>query len=127
MPCICSGPRVWRIPGAGPFSTGRSKLVLVLLSPIVPHLAEELWGSAEKTRDSPGEFLARLGPPVLVEEERELVIQINGKVRSRLTVRPRRRKQEIQEQALAQPRVREWLAGKEVVKMIMVQQKLVNW
>ncbi|MBI5584316.1 MAG: leucine--tRNA ligase, partial [Deltaproteobacteria bacterium] len=99
---------------------------ILLLSPIVPHLAEELWARLEKPGAAQGRSWPVWDARFLTEAERELVIQINGKVRSRLTVRIDATEAEIKEEALAQPRIREWLSGKEVVKIIVVQQKLVN-
>ena len=99
---------------------------LLLLSPIVPHLAEELWARLEKPGTAQGRSWPAWDARFLSEEERELVIQVNGKVRSRLSVKVGATEAEIKEQALAQPRIQEWLAGKEVVKIIVVQQKLVN-
>jgi len=99
---------------------------LLLLSPIVPHLAEELWARLGRPGTAQGQSWPAWNPRFLTEEERELVIQINGKVRSRLRIGLAAAEDEIREQALAQPRIREWLAGKEIVKVIVVQQKLVN-
>jgi leucyl-tRNA synthetase len=99
---------------------------LLLLSPIVPHLAEELWARLEKPGTAQCSSWPAWDARFLAEEERELVIQVNGKVRSRLTVQVEATEAEIKEQALAQPRIQEWLAGKAVAKIIVVQQKLVN-
>ena len=62
----------------------------------------------------------------LQEEEQVVVIQVNGKVRSRITVGPSVTDGEIKTMALEQPRIQEWLQGKEVIKTIVIQRKLVN-
>ncbi len=55
-----------------------------------------------------------------------MVIQVNGKVRARMTVSSSLSEEEIKEQALSQPKVREWMEGKEPRKILVVQKKLVN-
>ena len=62
----------------------------------------------------------------IVEEEVEIVLQINGKVRDKLTVPADIELQEMEKLALAQPKVVELTAGKTVVKVICVPKKLVN-
>ncbi|MBA4392424.1 MAG: leucine--tRNA ligase [Desulfobacca sp.] len=99
---------------------------LILLSPIVPHLCEELWEALGKTGSVHEQPWPTWDPKALQGEEQEVVIQINGKVRSRLTVSASVPEEEIKRQSLEQPRIQEWLQGKVVVKTIIVQRKLVN-
>ncbi len=102
------------------------RILLPLLSPFAPHLAEELWSRL----GFPG--LASLQPwPVhdeahLVENEIELVVQVNGKVRDRLRVPKDSSKEEIEKAALAAPKVVESTAGLSIAKVIIVPGKLVN-
>ena len=60
------------------------------------------------------------------EDDRVLVVQVNGKVRSRLTVKVSAPEEEMMRQALEDPRIQEWLKGKEIVKTVVVQNKLIN-
>lgn len=99
---------------------------LILLSPIVPHLCEELWlilGKKGSVHEQPWPVW---DPDGLKEEEQEVVIQVNGKVRARFMVGSSVSEEGINQQALEQPRIQEWLQGKTVVKTIVVQRKLVN-
>jgi leucyl-tRNA synthetase len=99
---------------------------LILLSPIVPHVSEELWqllGKKGSVHDQPW---PEWDPNALMEEEQVVVIQVNGKVRSRITVGPSITEEEIKKQAWEQPRIQEWLQGKEWVKTLVIQRKLVN-
>jgi leucyl-tRNA synthetase len=60
------------------------------------------------------------------EEEITVVVQINGRVRSRLTVPASTTQDDLREAALRHERTREWIAGKTIRKVIVVPQKLVN-
>jgi leucyl-tRNA synthetase len=115
------------------------KPFVLLLAPYAPHLAEELW---EKSGEN---WLARLwrwlrgrkpsvsfqAYPQYSEElaregTREIVFQINGKVRARLELAAGLSASELEKQALAHPRIQELLAGQKPVKVIAVPDRLVN-
>ncbi|MEE9199810.1 MAG: leucine--tRNA ligase [Candidatus Brocadiales bacterium] len=98
----------------------------LLLSPFVPHICEEMW---ERLGNEPGIF-EREWPSydhgAVEEEQLEIVLQINGKVRSRLTVSPDTGEDEIKAMALEDEKIKGFLNGKKVVKIISVPRKLVN-
>ncbi|MEW6220572.1 MAG: leucine--tRNA ligase [Thermodesulfobacteriota bacterium] len=100
--------------------------VVTLLSPMVPHLAEELWQTLG--HDQPLAFAAwpAFDPAVAQEDLVTVVVQVNGKLRSRLTVPPGTASGELQAMALADDKVLRFLAGKPVRKAIVVPDKLVN-
>jgi leucyl-tRNA synthetase len=100
--------------------------LLILLSPLVPHLAEELWAILGKEGQAQGQPWPSWDPGALTEDDRVLVVQVNGKVRSRLTVKVSAAEEEMIRQALEDPRIQEWLKGKEIVKTVVVQNKLIN-
>ena len=102
-----------------------SKL-MIMLSPIAPHFAEELWqilGNAESIFKAswPG-YDAQL----LVEENVELVIQVNGKVRSKIEVPFDISENSLKELVLKDEKLAVWLGNKPLKKFIIVPQKLVN-
>jgi leucyl-tRNA synthetase len=102
------------------------EVVLRVLSPIVPHFAEELW---ERLGHAGSIF--RCGWPEADAEaarEHELVIpvQINGKVRARLTMVPGTPVAAVEAAALRDADVIRWVAGKTVRKVVVVPDKLVN-
>ncbi len=101
------------------------KLVL-LLAPFAPFVAEELW--EELGREGPvfGQCWPKFDPELAKEDEIEVVLQILGKVRSRLTVPVDTPKNELERLALADERIRKLIAGKAVRKIIVVPNKLVN-
>ena len=79
------------------------RAVVVLLSPFVPHIAEELW---EQLGETPG--MVRLSwpksdPEMLVEQEVAIVVQVNGKKRGEVTVSADSSEDEVKQAALAQP------------------------
>ncbi len=106
--------------------TGAMETGLILLSPIVPHLCEELWQILGKKGSIHNQPWPGWDPDALQEEEQVVVIQVNGKVRSRITVGPEVNEEEIKKLAWELPRIQEWLQGKEWVKTIVIQRKLVN-
>jgi leucyl-tRNA synthetase len=100
--------------------------MLILLHPIVPHITEELWAALGNANS-----LATLSWPTYTEkalekETRLVVVQINGKVRSRIEVPVAYDDGEIQDQALHDERILNFTNGKEIKRVIVVQKKLVN-
>ena len=102
------------------------QVLLKLLAPFTPHIAEELW---ERICGKPGVHLQSwptYDPEALVVDTITLAVQVNGKVRDHVEVSVNASQDEIQEQVLALDRVRELVGSKKVVKVIVVPQKLVN-
>jgi leucyl-tRNA synthetase len=100
--------------------------LVLCLAPMAPHLGEELW---QRLGEEPSVFQARwpeLDPEALREETLELPVQINGKVRSHITVAVDASEQELQSTALADARVQEILSGRAPRKVIVVPKRLVN-
>lgn len=102
------------------------KKVVLLLAPFAPYLAAELWevlGEKENLLRSPWpDYDAELAK----EEEVEYALQVNGKLRSRLSVPADCPEDLVRERALADEKVRASLDGKQIVKTIVVPNKLVN-
>ena len=97
-----------------------------MLSPITPHLAEELWqilGHRESITRAPW---PNYDPQLLVEETVTIVIQVNGKLRGNLTVAKTADKAMLEQLALAHPAVEKQLAGAAPQKIVVVPGRLVN-
>jgi leucyl-tRNA synthetase len=97
-----------------------------LLAPFAPHLAEEIWqrlGQEESVHLScwPG-----WDAEAAREEEITVVVQVNGRLRDRLTVLPDTPEETLKTDALASPRVRPYLEGKSIRQVVVVPNKLVN-
>jgi len=110
------------------FSVIREALenAVLLLAPIVPHMTEELWqilGHTISVADAPW---PDYDPAIASEEEMTIVIQINGKLRSRMTVPVDEDAEKIKTDAQADEKITTLLKGAKIMKVIYVQKKLVN-
>jgi leucyl-tRNA synthetase len=99
---------------------------LVLLNPFAPHLSSELWQQLKSKGDITEQTWPSFDEKVLVEDEVEIVIQVNGKVRDRMMMSISATEDEMKAAALANPKVKELIAGKTIRKVIVVPKKLVN-
>jgi leucyl-tRNA synthetase len=102
------------------------RILLQLLNPFAPHLTEELWetlGFGGIVADQPW---PAFDPALLVENEIEMPIQINGKLRDKIVVKKDSTKEEVETAARGSAKIAEWTAGKEIKKVIVVPGKLVN-
>ena len=100
---------------------------VLILAPYAPHLGEEMWQMLGYD-----DTLAYVDYPewdeaLAADDEKEIVLQINGKVRSRVTVAAGTPKAELEELAKADEKIGEWIAGKDVVRIIAVPDRLVNF
>jgi len=102
------------------------KTFVVLLSPFVPHLAEELWAMAGGSPSVSQTPWPVWDEALTVDDEVEMVFQINGKIRSKLVVPAGLAAEEMEKLARTDKRITELTAGKEIVKIITVPNKLVN-
>jgi leucyl-tRNA synthetase len=112
--------------GRGPVLQEALETLVLLLSPFSPHVAEEMWGRlgrrpsvVDRTWPAADEALAR-------EDEVELAVQVNGKVRARITVSREATEEAIRARALAEPRVQEHVSGKRLEKAMVVPGRLVS-
>lgn len=99
---------------------------IIMLSPITPHLSEELW---EKLGHE--ESIAYVSWPTydeskLEEDTVEVAVQINGKVRAKINVAKDISKEELEKTALKDEQVKQWIDGKELKKVIAIPGRLVN-
>jgi len=100
--------------------------VVQLLSPLAPHLMEELWETLGQKGLVSESRWPQADPQWLTAESIEIVVQINGKLRSRLQMAPGSAKDVLEQEALKDPKVQAALSGKSVGKVIVVPDRLVN-
>jgi leucyl-tRNA synthetase len=99
---------------------------VLLLSPYAPHLAEELWRALGHDRTLAYEPWPRFDPELIREEEIEIPVQINGKLRARLRIAADADEASVQTAALHDPQVQPHLAGKTIKMVKVVPGRLVN-
>ena len=100
--------------------------LLVLLNPLAPHLTEELWERLGYAGSCLGESWPSYDDSLLVENEIEMVVQVNGKVRSRIMIAAEAARNQVEAAAQADPKVQGHLEGLTVRKVIVVPARLVN-
>lgn len=100
--------------------------LVLLLSPYTPHLAEELWQMSGHEPSVSKESWPLWDEEKTKDDEIELVIQINGKLRARIKTSAQSSKEDLLNTAKNDETVQKWLEGKEIIKEIVVPGKLVN-
>jgi leucyl-tRNA synthetase len=101
------------------------KLVL-MLAPFAPYVAAELWEMLGETTDLLRAPWPEFDPALAKEELIEMAVQVNGKIKARITVPPDADEAQIREIALADEKVKAAIEGKEIVKVLVVKGRLVN-
>lgn len=101
-------------------------ILLKLLFPITPHIAEELWQKIGEKESLDFVVWPEADPSLLVSSLVTIAVQVNGKLRSTLEISPKMNKDQIQELALAIPNVVKFIEGTEIKKVILVPKKILN-
>ncbi len=102
------------------------RTLLQLLNPFAPHLTEELWERIGGSSLLAGVTWPGYDPELLVEDEVEVPVQVNGKVRDKIILKKDASNAEAERAALAAPEIAKWTEGKTVKKVVVVPGKLVN-
>lgn len=113
-------------PSFWPVLREAAETAVILISPMVPHIAEELWwtlGHSQSILNMPWPVWRE---EALQTEEMLIVIQVNGKLRSRITVPSDISKEELEKAALADRRIQEFVGSKSIRKVVVIPKKLVN-
>ena len=114
---VLKGTRIWR--------EALENLIL-LTAPTTPHLAEELWSRTGHEFSVHQQAFPTWDPAFIVEDEITLVVQVNGKVRDKLTVSADISEERAKELALGSERIKSQLNGKKIAKVIYIPGRLVN-
>ena len=100
--------------------------IALLLAPMAPYLAHELWEMAGQTTNLLKAPWPKYDPALAAEDEIEIPVQVNGKLRGLVVVAAAATNEQIEQTALADEKVKAAIAGKQVLKVIVVPKKLVN-
>jgi len=113
-------------PGADAVAREGLAILLQVLSPITPHVAQVLWADLGFGEDIVAAGWPEADPAALVQDQVELVLQVNGKLRGSLRVAADAPKETIEQAALANEVVSRYLEGRPAKKVIVVPGRLVN-
>ena len=100
--------------------------IITILSPFAPHIGEELWQMIGKEGSIFDISWPKYDETALVEDEIEVVVQINGKVRGKLSISSNVSKEEMEKIATEDEKIKSLIEGKEIVKIVAVPKKLVS-
>ncbi|PCI63544.1 MAG: leucine--tRNA ligase [Gammaproteobacteria bacterium] len=103
------------------------RAVVLMLTPIVPHLSHQLWQSIGDSNSNVEEVMwPQVDDSALIEDEKLIIVQVNGKVRAKITIAADLAQAEVEKLALAQEHVNKFVEGNTVRKIIYVPGRLVN-
>ncbi|HXG52860.1 MAG TPA: leucine--tRNA ligase [candidate division Zixibacteria bacterium] len=111
--------------GAG-LIKGVTETIVTLLYPFVPHVTSELWETLGHAEDLDGVPWPDYSPDALEEEKLLIIVQVDGKLRGKITVAADAPRESVEAQALSDPRVRAFLDGRSVKRVVYVPGRLVN-
>ena len=100
--------------------------VILLLSPIVPHITEVLWREFGHAKPIIDAAWPEVDESALVQKELQLVVQVNGKLRAKIMVPSDADQKQIEESAISDENVQKFIAEKQIRKVIVVPGRLVN-
>ncbi len=120
MICVNVLARAEKIP------QGLFEIFLKIFFPFAPHLAEELWEKLGHQESVSKESWPEFDPRLVEEKEIDLVVQVNGRVRDRISVPTNLARNKLEERALASPKIQAFIKGQKIKKIIVARGQLVN-
>ncbi len=96
------------------------------LSVFAPHVGEEMWSALGHAETADKTSWPEYDPELIRSEEILIVLQVNGKVRQKIVVEEGIGEEDLKARSLEDPKIKEWVAGKPVKKVVVVPKKLVN-
>ena len=123
--CLMGFSNAWQVSKGGLDKNDLAEL-LKILSPFAPHLAEELWLSAGFKNLCCVQKWPKYNPKLIEEEKILLIVQINGRVRDKIEADFDINQKEAEKIVLKSEKIKNLLAGKKPVKIIFVQNRLIN-
>ncbi|VAW96948.1 Leucyl-tRNA synthetase [hydrothermal vent metagenome] len=102
------------------------ELMVLVLSPIIPHITHELWQALGHDENIVNHAWPQYDANALVQDEIQMIIQVNGKLRAKIMVASESSKDDIEQQAFKDENVQRFIEGLTVVKVIVIPKRLVN-
>ncbi len=102
------------------------ELMVLVLSPIIPHVTHELWQALGHDENIVNHVWPQYDADALVQDEIQMIIQVNGKLRAKIMVATDATKDDIEQQAFKDENVQRFIEGMNVLKVIVVPKRLVN-
>lgn len=100
--------------------------VIIMLSPIIPHVCEELWTHVAPNRELLGQTWPKVDATAMETTEVEIIVQVNGKLRAKLLIDKANSREQIEQLAISNPNVSKFIQEQVIKKIIVVPNKLVN-
>ena len=100
--------------------------LLLILAPFAPHITEELWEKIGNKYSIYNEEYPTYDENYLIEETKEIAVQVNGKVRATIKINVNDSEDIIKEKALSEANVKKYTDNNEIVKIIIIKGKIVN-
>jgi leucyl-tRNA synthetase len=103
------------------------EVLVQLLSPFAPHIANELWHELGRSEELATLHWPEADPSLVVDDAYQIAVQVNGKLRGEVQVAATAGEAEIRETAARDPKVAGWLHGKTIKKVVVIPKRLVNF
>ena len=98
-----------------------------MLSPFTPHITQKIWSEIGETKILMNESWPKVDYQVLEESKKEIIIQINGKLRGKMHIDINEDESKIRDMILEDEKLSKYICGKDIKKVIYVKGKLVNY
>jgi leucyl-tRNA synthetase len=102
-------------------------VIVQLLAPFAPHIANELWNEMGRSEEMSTLHWPEADPTLVVDDAYQIAVQVNGKLRGEVQVAATAGEAEIRETAARDPKVAGWLHGKTIKKVVVIPKRLVNF
>ena len=101
--------------------------ILKMLSPITPHICQELWNNLNKNSSLIDESWPKVDNDALLESKKEIIVQINGKLRGKVTIETDQNEDEVNMIVNLDEKIHSYLKDSNIKKVIYIKNKLINY
>ena len=101
--------------------------IIKMLSPITPHICQELWNNLDKNSPLVNETWPKIDNSALLESKKEIIVQINGKLRGKVTIETDQNEDEVNAMVNLDEKIHGYLKDNDIKKIIYIKNKLINY